>query len=76
MKELWNKIKNAIFGPSSLPKCERCKRRAEKSMYYRDRYVETKKKLQESEEILNLAIDSLDLRKAKHKALRTRYLNR
>lgn len=73
MKRFIKRLKILIYG---IPKCEGCKRRASKSMYYRSKYLAAKKKLRDSEEILNLAMKSIDLNKAKHSLLKQRYNNR
>jgi len=73
MKEFIKRLKILFYGK---PKCEGCKKRASKSMYYRGKYLETKQKLQECEEILNLAINSIDLKKVKNAVIKQKYNNR
>lgn len=73
MKEFIKRLKILMYG---LPKCEGCKRRSSKSMYYRNKYLATKDRLRESEEILNLAIKAIDLRKAKNAIIKSKWSSR
>ena len=76
MEELKKRLHALFYGLPEVKvdnsRCIRCDKLIAKSSYYKERYDKTKESLLESEELLNLAVSHIDLRKMKNLELKNR----